>query len=249
MQALDLMTASKDSHIDQRVAEFAWRVKNWVRPLGLRALNLPCQLMGTGMAFLWTVIRSANLASGEIVEDLKLGLDLALAGKAPMFSPAACVTSPFPSTAEGTKNQRERWERGQLRQLVYVAPRLFFKALMRGNVDLLALVLDLLVPPLTILALLLLINLLVAMVALSVNASLTPILLSCFNLVLFGAAVVLAWGKVGRDVLPGHELSAIGRYIFDKLGLYLRIFSRRGGLHWVRTDREQDQKTRSDKRS
>jgi hypothetical protein len=39
------------SSVNQQVAQFAWRVKNFVRPLGLRKLNLPCQLMGTGMAF------------------------------------------------------------------------------------------------------------------------------------------------------------------------------------------------------
>ena len=57
-------------------------MKNWVRPLGLSNLNLPCQLMGTGMAFPWELIRSANLASGSIVEDTKLGLELA-SGRTP----------------------------------------------------------------------------------------------------------------------------------------------------------------------
>ena len=90
MQALNLQIAPRtNSPIDFRVAEFAFRVKNWVRPLGLRALNLPCQLMGTGMAFPWAVIRSANLASGLAVEDLKLGLDLARAGHPPLFCPSA----------------------------------------------------------------------------------------------------------------------------------------------------------------
>src|SRR5206468_2174628 len=39
VQASYLMTAPKDSRIDHRVAEFAWRVKNWLRPLGLGALG------------------------------------------------------------------------------------------------------------------------------------------------------------------------------------------------------------------
>ena len=62
VQALYLMTAPEGSAINQQIAEFAWRVKNWVRPLGLSALASPCQLMGTGMAFPWQVIRSADLA-------------------------------------------------------------------------------------------------------------------------------------------------------------------------------------------
>ena len=106
VQALDLMTAPDASPINFRVAEFAWRLKNWVRPLGLRALGLPCQLMGTGMAFPWDVIRSADLASGSIVEDLKLGLDLALAGNPPIFCPSPGVISDFPLTVEGIQSQR-----------------------------------------------------------------------------------------------------------------------------------------------
>jgi glycosyltransferase involved in cell wall biosynthesis len=75
VQALDLMTAPTASQINHQVAEFAWRVKNWVRPLGLRVLKLPCQLMGTGMAFPWEIIGSADLGNGSLVEDLRLGLD------------------------------------------------------------------------------------------------------------------------------------------------------------------------------
>jgi glycosyltransferase involved in cell wall biosynthesis len=110
VQILDLMTAPEGSPVNFCVAEFAWRVKNWVRPLGLGALGLPCQLMGTGMAFPWEVIRSANLASGSIVEDTKLGLELARAGHPPLFFPAARVTSDFQWSAVGDENQRRRWE-------------------------------------------------------------------------------------------------------------------------------------------
>ena len=76
IQALDLMTAPAGSPINYRVGEFAWRLKNWVRPLGLSALGLPCHLMGTGMAFPWELICSASIASGALVEDIKLGLDM-----------------------------------------------------------------------------------------------------------------------------------------------------------------------------
>ena len=43
--------------------------------------------MGTGMAFPWHVVRLADLSNGFIVEDLKLGLDLSLAGYSPQFLP------------------------------------------------------------------------------------------------------------------------------------------------------------------
>ena len=114
-QALNLMKPPPDLPENYQFAEFAWRVKNWVRPLGLRALHLPCHLTGTGMAFPWKIIRLADLASGEIVEDLKLGLELARAGYPPVFCPSASVVSYFPSSAEGARTQRERWEQGHLK--------------------------------------------------------------------------------------------------------------------------------------
>ena len=68
VQALYLMYA-KGSDLKSKIAEFAWCVKNLVRPLGYAKLGLPCQLMGTGMAFAWDMIAKADLANGNIVED------------------------------------------------------------------------------------------------------------------------------------------------------------------------------------
>jgi len=87
IQALYIMEAPPNPSLKGRIAEFAWLVKNKVRPLGAKALGLPCQLMGTGMAFLWEDINKISLASGHIVEDMKLGIDLARINKAPIFLP------------------------------------------------------------------------------------------------------------------------------------------------------------------
>ena len=66
-------------------------------PLGLQRLGLPCLLTGTGMAFPWQIIRHAKLDSGNIVEDMQLGLDLAMEDKAPLFCEAARVTGRLPA--------------------------------------------------------------------------------------------------------------------------------------------------------
>jgi cellulose synthase/poly-beta-1,6-N-acetylglucosamine synthase-like glycosyltransferase len=126
VQSLYLMTAPAGSAINHQVAEFAWRVKNWVRPLGLSAMALPCQLVGSGMAFPWDIIRSADLSSGFIVEDLKLGLELATAGHPPLFCPSAVVTSTFPTPAQGTQTQRQRWEQGHIGLILTKSPALLF---------------------------------------------------------------------------------------------------------------------------
>jgi cellulose synthase/poly-beta-1,6-N-acetylglucosamine synthase-like glycosyltransferase len=237
VQTLYLMTAPNESAVDYRVAEFAWRVKNWLRPLGLGALGLPCQLMGTGMAFPWDVIRSANLASGWIVEDLKLGLDLAMAGHPPLFCPSARITSQFSSSSEGAGTQRRRWEQGHMSTIVVMVPSLLRQAIARRDWDLLALTLDLAVPPLSLLATLLAGMFVVAALAAIFGFSSAALLISATSLLGFLLTAFLAWLKCGRDILPPRAISSVAPYVLGKLPLYRRILSNRTETRWIRTDR------------
>lgn len=50
VQCLYLMIADANSSTAARLAEFAWRIKNDLRPTGYARLGLPCQLFGSGMA-------------------------------------------------------------------------------------------------------------------------------------------------------------------------------------------------------
>jgi cellulose synthase/poly-beta-1,6-N-acetylglucosamine synthase-like glycosyltransferase len=237
IQALDLMTASTQSPIDYRVAEFAFRVKNWVRPLGLQALNLPCQLMGTGMAFPWKLMRSVNLESGCAVEDLKLGLDLARAGYPAKFYPLACVTSQFPSSAVGARSQRQRWEHGHLSAITTTIPRIAFESLVRRDLPLFALALDAAVPPLILLGVLL--GAAVAISALGVLFGLShlSLILSAGALSLYLISLLVCWLKFGRDILPPRAILPMVSYVFDKLPLYRQFVARGSASKWTRTDR------------
>jgi cellulose synthase/poly-beta-1,6-N-acetylglucosamine synthase-like glycosyltransferase len=237
VQSLYLMTSPAGPTINHQVAEFAWRLKNWVRPLGLHAMGLPCQLMGTGMAFPWDIILSADLSSGFIVEDLKLGLELARAGHPPLFCPTAVVTSTFPTSEHGAKTQRHRWEQGHIGLILTKSPSLLFAAARRGNKDLLALTLDLLVPPITLLALLLTAMAFVAAIAALANASLYPLVISLVSALLMIVTVILAWAKYGRDILQPKSLALIGQYLLRKLSLYRAVLFGRRISRWIRTDR------------
>jgi cellulose synthase/poly-beta-1,6-N-acetylglucosamine synthase-like glycosyltransferase len=242
VQALDLMVRSEKSPIDQCVAEFAWRLKNWVRPLGLLSLNMPCQLMGTGMAFPWAVIWSAELASGEVVEDLRLGIELAAAGKAPVFCPAARVTSVFPSSIEAASGQRERWEGGQLRIIIKTAPKMLLAAVEQRNLGLLVLLFDLLIPPLTVLICLLIVDLFCAIIAWLALSQSAPVLISLVNLLALSATLVLAWDKFGRDILTSDRFFLVFKYALSKMGLYIRMYSRKRSPSWIRTERDSRKK-------
>ena len=193
--------------------------------------------MGTGMIFQWDVIRSAPLASGNLVEDLKLGLDLASIGKAPYFFPFVKVTSDFPVTVKGTDSQRQRWVQGHIGMILKTVPRLLFTSIAHRNLDLLVLTLDLLVPPLSLLGLLIVGTLFVTCLAAVAGLSLAAMIISAANLLVFGLAIVVAWRRFGRDVLPGGALTSIGPLIAKKFRLYGQMLMGKTAAHWIRTDR------------
>jgi cellulose synthase/poly-beta-1,6-N-acetylglucosamine synthase-like glycosyltransferase len=237
VQALYLMTAPIDTQINHQVAEFSWRVKNWLRPVGLGALKLPCQLMGTGMAFPWNVIHSADLGSGLLVEDLKLGLDLTLAGHPPVFCPSARVTSQFASSVTGAGTQRKRWEQGHIDTILRTSPSLLATAIARRDWNLLAIVLDLAVPPLSLLGMLVLGVFGFSLLSAVSGNSFAAFAISSASLVAFAIATLLAWIKCGRDVVPPSALLLIPSYAFRKVSLYRQFILGKVDSQWTRTDR------------
>jgi cellulose synthase/poly-beta-1,6-N-acetylglucosamine synthase-like glycosyltransferase len=237
VQALFMMRSAENSPINQSFAEFAWVLRNWVRPLGLRNLRGPVQLMGTGMMFPWNAISSVPLASGHLVEDLKLGLDLAETGRAPYFFPFVKVTSIFPTSVKGTESQRQRWVQGHLATIGRFVPRLLTVGLMRGDVNVLVLALDLLVPPLSLLALLMVVTMVMTSSVTLLGGPWLPTLIAGGNLLGFILCVVLAWFKFGRQVFPAHELLSFGSFALKKVGFYGRMLIGGTASQWIRTDR------------
>ena len=65
------------------------------------------------------------------------------------------VTSTFPNSSEGAKAQRQRWEQGQIGLILHEALPLMLAAIKQRDIRLLVLVLDLLVPPLSLFVLIL----------------------------------------------------------------------------------------------
>jgi cellulose synthase/poly-beta-1,6-N-acetylglucosamine synthase-like glycosyltransferase len=237
VQALYLMHAPPNAGLKTRIAEFAWVLRNQVRPLGLRRLGLPCQLMGSGMAFPWECLRTSTLATGHIVEDLKLGIDLARAGHAPLFCPEALVTSRFPDSAAGVQSQRTRWEHGHLGVIFRDAPRLLVESLLRRRLTLLALALDLSVPPLALLALQLLLVWVAAVALYAFTAAAAPLVVATLGVMLFGLAVLTAWWRFASHVVSLASLALAPVYVLWKIPLYAKFLVSRQ-IDWVRSKRD-----------
>ena len=238
VQALYLMRAPAGAGLKVQIAEFAWRVKNLVRPRGWARLGLPCQLMGAGMAFGWHDLALIDLANGHLVEDVKLGLDLCQQGKPPVFCPEAVVSSQFPVGQQGLASQRTRWEHGHLGLMLADAPRRALVALTQRNSSLLAMTLDLLVPPLALLVLALLGLNLVAWLAYLLFGLAAPAWIALGALALLGLAIVLAWARFCRELIPISVLLYAPFYVAMKVPLYLRFLIKRQ-VEWVRSKRDE----------
>ncbi len=235
-QALYLMCASAGEGLNQQVSAFAFKLKNFCRLLGLKRLRLASPLVGTGMAFPWSVISAADLGTDNLVEDMKLGVDLVQAGFPPQFCPEALVTSHFPNTERALRSQRTRWEHGHLQLLLSEAPRLAWSSIKHHRWKALLFALDLSIPPLSLLLYLLLTGLGVTAAAYALGTSPIPFAMLTVTGCAFGASVLLVWWRYGKEILPPKALGAVPVYILSKFGLYLKYVSDRQ-KQWQRTDR------------
>ncbi|HIK46462.1 MAG TPA: glycosyltransferase family 2 protein [Leptolyngbyaceae cyanobacterium M65_K2018_010] len=237
VQANYLIQQPPTASLKSLISAFAVKVKNLVRPLGLQRMGAPCLLTGTGIALPWDMAIAVDIASGHIAEDMKWGLDLALAGYAPTYLPTVQVTSRLPNDIGAAKVQRTRWEHGHLQIMGAYLPRLFGQALRQRRWDLLALALELSIPPLSLLVMIwasvTVITLLFALGA--------QIWLPLYMALVAGSAllggVALAWSGFGRSELSLGQLVMIPAYLLWKIPLYV-AFLIRPEQRWVRTQRD-----------
>jgi cellulose synthase/poly-beta-1,6-N-acetylglucosamine synthase-like glycosyltransferase len=206
----------------ERLAVLAFRIKNLVRPSGLDRLGLPCFLNGSGMAFPAAMIQSPVLASGRIAEDKWLTVDLVLAGHAPRFCPEARLTSPLPGRPRAQKSQSTRWLRGHLVCMRRQGPRLLLGAIRQRRADLLATLLELFVPPLSLLILLWLTILATSVAAGLCGLGWLPAIVAAGG----GVTMAVSFGAVvrrfGEKSLP-RTLWDVPPYIASRLPMYAAI--------------------------
>ena len=217
-------------------AAFASVVKNFVRPLGASRLGLPCLLYGTGMAFPWSIIIQAQLGTSHIVEDLKLAVDLALAGHFCLFCPEALVISHFPEGVDAARSQRRRWEHGYLSTILEYVPILLTAAIRRGSVRLLALALDLFVLPLALLVLFAVVLLGMSALFFWFTYRSAPTVCCLIVIGMVSSAVFLAWARHGREAISLARLFMAPLYVIGN-PLYTKFLINRQKT-WIRTGRD-----------
>ena len=221
-----------------RLMVLALAIFHGLRSLGRERLGLSTGLRGNGMGFTRDVLRRVPARAFSIVEDLEYGIKLAEAGYRVAYVPEVQVLGDMAPRGLAAATQRRRWEGGRAAIARAHAPRLIREGLSRRDAVRLDLAMDLLVPPLSSLALV---------------ASLGAAAAMVWHVEVGGSATVLVpWllsiAFLTAHVLRGLALSGVGPrglltllwapvYIAWKIGLRLRR-SAHGSQEWTRTARD-----------
>ncbi|QJU57178.1 glycosyltransferase [Sphingomonas sp. AP4-R1] len=237
VQASYLFAPRRDGGPIVQISNFAMLVKNLVRQRGGRRIGAPALLTGSGMAFPWPLYASLDLATGNIVEDLALGVDLVRRSQPPVFEPRATIWS-NPSSEQGTGTQRARWEGGFLATARGFGLPLLLRGLARLDWQMLWMGLHLLTAPLTLLLMLngaaVLLWLLLWLIGAAPLAA--PVaMIGLAGLVVM--AVLAAWAAAGRAMLSASTLIRLPLYMGWKLALYAKIVRGKETPDWIRTER------------
>lgn len=204
-----------------RLMQLGLSLFNELRSLARENLGLSCGLRGNGMCLRSSLLREHPWDAFSIVEDLEYGVLLGLAGVRVAYAHEAQAQSAMVSSAPAAGAQRRRWELGRLAIGRRFVARLLREAPSPIALDLAA---DLLVPPLSFVAL-------YVLAGLAVFRS-TPWALSALLLLVY---VGRGWALSGIGIEGIGALARAPFYVFWKLCVLLA--SRHGG-EWIRTPRE-----------
>jgi hypothetical protein len=167
---------------------------------------------------------------------MQLAVDLALAGSPPSYCDDAMLFAALPEQPSAFVSQRRRWEHGHLRTLVSQVPRLSLAFLKSGRIELLAMLVDLAVPPLSLVVGLNLVVGALALVALGMGAGWAAVSVTGASLALLTISIGVAWWRFARDWMPFRFLCSVPLYVLGKLPLYASFLFRRENA-WIRTAR------------
>jgi cellulose synthase/poly-beta-1,6-N-acetylglucosamine synthase-like glycosyltransferase len=190
------------------------------------------------MAFPFRLLLDRDLGNSRLAEDTALGVAFATEGYPPLFMSEARVHSDFPVSQGGSEQQRQRWEKGHLDNIVDLVPGALAKSLRDRNLGLAALAVDMAVPPLSLLVLVTALCEILGGISFGLGASPAALAIPSLSILLLALGTGLAWMATGRDILPIRELLRLPLHAIQKLSFYHRIASGKATSAWIRTDRK-----------
>ncbi len=210
---------------------------NVLRPLGRSSLGLSCGLFGTGFVLSKELVLQCPYDTHSLVEDYHYHLNLVIRGYKIKFVGTTHIYSSVPNYNQGADTQRTRWEAGKLSLVTMYVPKLAMKVI-RGEFRLFEPLLDLLVPPLSMVLLLILISTVFGLFFSGPAFALAGVGLLVLTLHVICAARVAIYPVALVDIV-----SELPRYILWKARLSLTTLkSASTKTDWKRTSRAQRKK-------
>jgi 1,2-diacylglycerol 3-beta-glucosyltransferase len=238
--------ANREASWRTRLMTIAFAIFNGLRSIARERLGLSCGLRGNGMAVSTATLRRVAYDAFSIVEDLEYGIRLGRAGHRVWYAGEAQVLSEMVTTEKASRSQRRRWEEGRRSLARAMGPRLLWEGAWQRSAMLLDLGMDLLIPPLSVLASLSCLGALVSIVGLE-RGYMTPGYLGEGTVFAWLACVGMVAAYVSRGVfLSGSgfrgfvDLAAAPVYVAWKLTLRWRGTK---DTAWVRTTREGEKRS------
>ena len=208
-----------------------------VRSRARERLRLSCGLRGNGWCITHRLLRQVPYRAFSLAEDIEYGIDLGLAGYRVHYADEAHVAAMMVSGELAARTQRQRWEDGRFQLIRSKTLPLLQAAMGHGGRVCLDLALDLLVLPLSYVALNVAVLIVLAGIATLWDSSMEIWLwlgLGCgLSLLLY---VLRGWQLSGVGLRGLLDLSLAPFFVFWKVLLMLRTHS---SAEWVRTKREQ----------
>lgn len=149
----DYAVANRAASWRTRLMHIGFTLFHEVRSRARERLGVSSGLRGNGMAFATSLLREVPHDAFTIVEDVEYGIRIGLAGHRVYYAGDARVLGQMPVSGRASRTQRQRWELGRLSLVRRHAAHLVGEAVRRRSLVLADLAADLLVPPLSYVAL------------------------------------------------------------------------------------------------
>lgn len=215
----------------------AFALFNHLRPLGRSYLGWSAGLKGNGMCFRREVFAKLGWESYSLAEDAEYHLRLIDAGIRVVYVPEAIVSTEMPTSLRQAQSQQTRWERGRI-DLIRACFGPLLRGFMRdGDLARLDVAMEIILPPLSLVAGLTSLYVVLA----AVLAWWPGIMLASALSVALGIHIVIGAGLARLSRRAYFSLLRAPLFIAWKCWIYLAALGgavlRRGGKAWVRTER------------
>lgn len=231
-------------HYDVRNPHDSWRTRlmtiamtaiHVVRSRSRERLGVSCGIRGNGWCLTHALLQRVPYDAYSLAEDVEYGIALGRAGVRVHYADEAAVYGDMVSGEQASATQRQRWEGGRFQQIRSQTLPLLREALQRRSALCLDLAVDLLVLPLSYVALAALGYTLIAALAVLLGAPATPAWIGIACIATIAAYVLRGWQLSGVGAQGLVDLARAPLFVAWKVLLMLR---QRGPAEWLRTGRE-----------